>query len=723
MNHAERLRRIRAMLGEIAGPDGIESLEAPRSSSMEALGRDDAAERVQETLHKLQISDDLSPEEAYWLEAIVIPDKRPVAFIRDSKFADFQMADWRLLNAAAVRGRLEPLFPSIGRVELPNSPEIPYGGTAFVVGPNLLMTNRHVARLFADGVGARVTYHAGGSAVDFAREDVAPPRPPAPIQVIDVVMIHPYWDMALLKTANLSASAKPLPLSTVGPDAFIDKDVVVVGYPARDYRNDLAVQDQIFESKYGVKRLQPGKARRRTRTRSFGNLVEVLVHDSSTLGGNSGSAIIDVATGTVIGLHFAGEYLKANYAVSTYDLAQDARVVDAGLNFIGSVPPTDTTKQAWAHADGGEGSISPPHGGGGASPPLQSPGFAGDASQAAQFMLPLKITVSFGAPVLQTAADVAMGAGGRTGLAPVADEVFVEKVPLIYPDMDSRTGYQADFLELDDDELIPLPKLTAKGKAIAAKLDDGSHELRYHKFSIVMNKERRLAMFTASNVDWRTERRKINGRKPTRKELNGFTGNEREDWVTDPRIPFDHQLPDRFYTKDRGSFDKGHLVRRDDVAWGDDFQDMQMGNGDTFHTTNCSPQTADFNRPNLNSFNWGALEEMIAKETKSEKACVFAGPVLADGDELFLGQVKSGVEAMIPIPSRYWKIIVANEGGQPAAYGFMLDQDLADVDMGVEFAVPNAWRKLLCPIADIEDALNGWVKLGRFKEWDQFDAE
>ena len=38
-------------------------------------------------------------------------------------------------------------------------------------------------------------------------------------------------------------------------------------------------------------------------------------HDASTLGGNSGSAVIDLETGEAVGLHFAGSYLQANYAV------------------------------------------------------------------------------------------------------------------------------------------------------------------------------------------------------------------------------------------------------------------------------------------------------------------------------------------------------------------------------------------------------------------------
>lgn len=122
--------------------------------------------------------------------------------------------------------------------------------------------------------------------------------------------------------------------------------------------------------------------------------------------------------------------------------------------------------------------------------------------------------------------------------------------------------------------------------------------------------------------------------------MNGFVGAEREDWVNDPRIPLAHQLPDYFYGHDGDNFDRGHLVRREDVAWGADFADMQRGNGDTFH-------------------------------------------------------------------------------GRPAAYGFILDQDLADMDPGVEFALPNAWKEYLRPLAEIEELLGGLAELGPLKAWDQ----
>ena len=36
-----------------------------------------------------------------------------------------------------------------------------------------------------------------------------------------------------------------------------------------------------------------------------------------------------------------------------------------------------------------------------------------------------------------------------------------------------------------------------------------------------------------------------------------------------------------------------------------------MGNGDTYHTTNCSPQVAGFNRAANGEDNWGDLENLV----------------------------------------------------------------------------------------------------------------
>src|ERR1043165_3944244 len=147
-----------------------------------------------------------------------------------------------------------------------------------------------------------------------------------------------------------------------------------------------------------------------------------------------------------------------------------------------------------------------------------------------------------------------------------------------------------------------------------------------------------------------------------------------EQWVTDPRVAAAHQLPDVFYSEDGGAFDKGHIVRRDDVCWGKTFVDIQMGNGDTYHGTNCTPQIKGFNQSTAGTDNWGDLEELVQKSggAEQEKVVIFAGPVLAPDDRWFRGKDDGG-PIRVQVPRRFWKIVVAPG---PKAYGFILGQDV-----------------------------------------------
>ncbi len=36
--------------------------------------------------------------------------------------------------------------------------------------------------------------------------------------------------------------------------------------------------------------------------------------------------------------------------------------------------------------------------------------------------------------------------------------------------------------------------------------------------------------------------------------------------------------------------------RREDVCWGKTYDEVRRANGDTYHTTNCTPQVAGFNQ-------------------------------------------------------------------------------------------------------------------------------
>lgn len=288
----------------------------------------------------------------------------------------------------------------------------------------------------------------------------------------------------------------------------------------------------------------------------------------------------------------------------------------------------------------------------------------------------------------------------RVDATPTAALTEKMVTPIIDSDYTNREGYDPDFLGV----AVPLPEPTKPGSV--AKMDDGSFVIPYEHFSIVMHKKRRLALYTASNVTGSPSKRRPGAGDFSRKGLSGLGKNDIEKWLTDPRIPEQQQLPDVFFTKDRASFDRGHIVRRDDVCWGKNRAQIVRANGDTFHTTNCSPQVSGFNQGQRGEDNWGDLEDNILKQAKTEAYCLFAGPVLADDDEWFEGVDERG-PVRIQIPQRYWKIVVARNGGGLQSFGFVLEQDLSAVPF--EFAVDATWRPYMVSLKELQKTL-GEVK-------------
>ena len=232
MDQQEKAKRIKALLEQIAPGQSLETVhvpEVPIPQARTAAGGLEvarapaappvAAETLNSAIDKLAAGRhaDLTPAEMFGLEAIVLPQNRPVVFVRGGTYDDIG-APWTDLNAAAVRTRINPLLPLIGRIELPTSPILPYAGTGFIVGDGLIATNRHVAQIFAQGLGMTIRYRSGDAAVDFKKEvDTPDTDTSARLQVRGVELIHPFWDMALLRVDGLP-SGKALKLSTRTPE-------------------------------------------------------------------------------------------------------------------------------------------------------------------------------------------------------------------------------------------------------------------------------------------------------------------------------------------------------------------------------------------------------------------------------------------------------------------------------------------------------------------------
>lgn len=306
-----------------------------------------------------------------------------------------------------------------------------------------------------------------------------------------------------------------------------------------------------------------------------------------------------------------------------------------------------------------------------------------------RLVVPLVVTLQLGLPARATEgiapeSEAEAGAGVERLVMPVHDQ-----------DYSTRAGYDPMFLGVE----VPMPgPLDA---SVIARAKDGSEILPYQNFSIIMHRQRRLALVTASNVTAEPGlKRPEAGRDYSRKALTGLGRNDQEQWFPDPRLDDSFQLPDVFYNKDNKAFDKGHVVRRDDVAWGVTYDLLRRANGDSYHVTNCSPQVAAFNRGTLGEDNWGDLEDHVLKGAASERYCVLAGPILDPADEVFVGVGDGRVPIRAKIPSRFWKVIVARAADRIVSYGFLLEQNLSDVPLE-EFVVPADFRRYLEPISEI----------------------
>lgn len=235
----------------------------------------------------------------------------------------------------------------------------------------------------------------------------------------------------------------------------------------------------------------------------------------------------------------------------------------------------------------------------------------------------------------------------------------------IDPDYAARRGYDPKFLG-EGSLSVPLPELPAELVPRAAvnqlATTEPNYLLPYHHFTVVLNRERRLAFFTAVNIDGATSVR---------------LKRERDRWYLDPRVAPDEQTGEDAYRDN--PLDRGHLVRRLDPAWGTSRDEAKWCNDDTFHFTNCTPQHEDFNQ---NRTTWAGLEDYILEnaDNRDFRATVFTGPVFADDDEEFAG---------VRLPRQFWKVaVMVAETGDLSATGYLLSQE--ELISGLEI-VPEAF--------------------------------
>ena len=257
------------------------------------------------------------------LEAIVQRVGRPPLLIRNDAVELQDLVDFPPGTGGLITG-IHSWIPSVGRVEFLNH-RMSWGGTGWVVDGDgdsrVVATNRHVAELVArrtaNGRGVFLRSPSSGALygmnLDFREEVGSRPEDARAVAVREIIYLadDAAPDVALLRIAG---TGLPDPLDLADDEAQEEDVVALIGYPAFDSRNDADDQARYFHDLYDVKRCAPGYVMQALSGRT------VLTHDCTSLGGNSGSPLIDLRSRRVVGLHYAGVYGVENSAVGIRSL-------------------------------------------------------------------------------------------------------------------------------------------------------------------------------------------------------------------------------------------------------------------------------------------------------------------------------------------------------------------------------------------------------------------
>ncbi|WP_310582557.1 DNA/RNA non-specific endonuclease [Deinococcus sp.] len=264
----------------------------------------------------------------------------------------------------------------------------------------------------------------------------------------------------------------------------------------------------------------------------------------------------------------------------------------------------------------------------------------------------------------------------------------------IDPDYRNRTGYDEAFLP---GHLLPLPvpgdPIPGNPGVVAPLLVPGRRAgvLDYEHFSVSLHRDRRVALYTATNIDGESYVR-------IDRQTGLAAAEAGETWYGDPRVLAQYTTGQAFYSANSSYFDRGHLTRRSDVSWGT-VSAAQKANADTFHFTNCSPQHWQFNQ---SSVYWQGVEQYVLEYGAlplRSRLTVFQGPVLRVSDPLY-----SDGGAGVQVPLLFWKIVVRVQDGLLKASAFLVSQEqlltrprrgvrpttLADAPQVQQFRVPVA---------------------------------
>jgi hypothetical protein len=262
-------------------------------------------------LHKLQLGDNdgPSPAELAALE-YMIRLMRPAPLVRKGTVEPMPNTAFSDVFSAwdGFRAKMPTWVYSVGKISRRTTGGSVAEGTGFVVAPGLMVTNKHVLDAISNGVRE---LQAGQASVLFHSED-GYLEAETPITIRGVKAVHETLDLSLLQLEDNSALV-PITISKRRPDNT--SQVAAIGFPYPDFDRDPLFITNIFGNSFGLKRAAPGFVT------GVQQAASAVFHDCSTLGGNSGSPLVSLEDGSVMGVHRGGGFLWRNEAVAASVLA------------------------------------------------------------------------------------------------------------------------------------------------------------------------------------------------------------------------------------------------------------------------------------------------------------------------------------------------------------------------------------------------------------------
>ncbi len=572
-----------------------------------------------------------------------------------------------------------------------------FQGTGFLVAPGILLTNNHVieSSAAAGGMCVRFDYELDDSGIDRAPTifafDAARCFAASPIDALDFSLLALGDRIVGNKRAD---DFGYVPLSDAQDKHMLGELANIIQHPAGRPKQVVLRESNLV-------------ARDET--------TQVLHYLADTEQGSSGSPVFNNQWEAIALHHWAGPHLETTGAdgrllrVEVNEGIRISAIVRAlrrgNAAFEGRTAGTvlevlqlwDTSKREGPVTDGMVRERSEN---------LPTTGSRTNADGSVSWVVPVEISVRLPVLASQAAVPVVKPAVGAAVAAGDIAHVSVAESLI------DRGGYEPGFIHGFN---VPLPDCSGVAYRLAKNLHatgTDRHELRYEHFSIVMNAERRLAAFTACNIDGarlkaiKRDTKEIT-RSPTLRALDAErSGHEGGDeFRTDERVDPEEQMSRSFYEdQDVPGFkkpahpgrnasaaakrkyarammertarmlQKGHIILRGDPAWGPDDEALR-GESDTFFYTNAAPQLGFFNqgspddRPGVKGqLRWRTIETYILRNARTERdrVCVFAGPVFSDDDPDYRFDSK--------LPLRFWKMAVWARDGELHSVAVIADQ-------------------------------------------------